>query len=536
MRKKHRSKGRSARHVPGQKPRGCFQERVKQVSPEHFAIIPVDCGKPEARARVADFYGNVLLEPFTIQITRPGLEMAGCLIRHTMQKHGIQDCVCAVETTGRYHVPIARFFKQQQWDTRDVHPYTSSLIRRSSDLGTKTDDIDLAAIHRAAVDGLAMRPEVLDPDSMEWRLLVRHRRDLVEKAATLKIQLKETIHAYLPGYAGNWKADHFWDSPVAVTIATTFDSPQAVRDAEDKTFFQAARDANSVIQKRTIDRIRAWSHHAAPVDEGAHMHFRRAVSLWKDLQAKWAEIPGFELEMADFLCRGTCVRLLAFPGINVVTASDYGAELGPITNYANSKSIAGRAGLYPSRFQTSGTDHPNGRMVVRRNRRLRAALVRAARCLNCCNEYFLGISREYLKRHPDNDGKIPIARAFSRLSYYVIAGDQLPMHAAMQSREKVLQKLLQFYHQRDADAARMTAALTTAMQQLPTKVLHAEHSSLASQYNEVKTQRRTGGVRRLSEVLPQILLRLSERLEPGDHTHSTNNLTTAHKQDGTHGS
>jgi transposase len=503
------------------------------VGPERFAIIPVDCGKPEARTRVADFYGNVLLAPFTIQITRPGLEMAACLIRNTMQKYDIKDCVCAIETTGRYHLPIARFFKQQQWDTRDVHPYTSSLIRRSADLGNKTDDIDLAAIHRAAIDGLAMQPEVLDPESAQWRLLVRHRRDLVEKAATLKIQLKETIHAYLPGYTSNWKADHFWDSPVAVTVATTFDSPQALRDADDEMFFRAVRNANSVIQKRTIDRIRAWSHDAAPVDEAAHMHFRRAVSLWKDLQAKWAEIPLFELEMADFLCRSTCVRLLAFPGINVITASDYGAELGPITNYATSKSIAGRAGLYPSRFQTSNTDCPNGALVVRRNRQLRAALVRAARCLNCCNQYFFGISQQYLNRHPDNDGKVPIARAFSRLSYYLIAGDGRLVHAALQSREKVLQKLLEFYKQRDADVARMTSALTAAMRHLSTDVLHAERSSLSSQYEQVKTERRTRRVVRLSELLPQILLRLDERLGPEDQTASDNSTL---EQDETHGS
>ena len=148
----------------------------------------------------------------------------------------------------------------------------------------------------------------------------------------------------------------------------------------------------------------------------------------------------------------------------------------------------------------------------------------------------MGISHEYLKRHPDNDGKIPIARVFSRLSYYIIAGDGLPVHSALQSREKVLQKLLEFYHQRDADAARMTAAMTAAMRQLPTDVLHAEHSSLSNQYDQVKTKRRTRGVVRLSEVLPQLLLRLSERLEPGDDTRSADNLTTANKQDETHGS
>ena len=87
-----------------------------------------------------------------------------------------------------------------------------------------------------------------------------------------------------------------------------------------------------------------------------------------------------------------------------------------------------------------------------------------------------------------------------------------------------------------ADAARITTAVTTAMRQLPTDALDAERNSLTNQYNQVKTKRRTRGVVRLSEVFPQILLRLGERLEPGDHIHSTDNLTEANKQDGTHGS
>ncbi len=157
MRKQNRTSRRGARHVPGQKPRGCFQERVKKVGPEHFAIVPVDCGKSQARLRIADFYGTVLLEPFTFEISRAGLETTGLRIREAFKKHGIRDCVCVLESTGRYHRPIRQTFRDQQWDTREVHPFTSSMIRRSSDLGTKTDDIDLAAIHRAAIDGLAMR-------------------------------------------------------------------------------------------------------------------------------------------------------------------------------------------------------------------------------------------------------------------------------------------------------------------------------------------------------------------------------------------
>lgn len=296
-----------------------------------------------------------------------------------------------------------------------MHPFTTCLIRRSADLGTKTDDIDLAAIHRAAVDGLAMRGEVLDAASQQWRLRTRHRRDLVEKAAALKVQLKETIDAYLPGYTRLWSGDSFGDSPVPLAIATRFDAPQALGDTSVEQFRQAARDAGSVIQKNTIDRIRAWTHQAAPADDGSAIHFRRAVSLANDLRAKGQEIRVFELDLADFLCHSPCLLLWAFPGVHVVSASDYGAELGPITNYATSKAIAGRAGLYAARGQSCPSDRPDGPLLARRNRQLRAALMRLARNLDRSNHYFMGLAQSYARRHDDHDPKVVIARAFSRL-------------------------------------------------------------------------------------------------------------------------
>jgi transposase len=537
MRMKHRNTRRGARHQPGQKPRGCFQERVRQVSPEHFAIIPVDCGKPEARTRVADFYGKVLADPFSFDISRSGLQSATSRIADTLKQHDMRDCVCVIETTGRYHRPIEKVFQEQRWDIRHVHPFTSALIRRSADLGNKTDDIDLAAIHRAALDGLAMRPEILDASSQHWRLLTRHRRDLVQKAATLKIQLKEIIDAYLPGYTRLWKSDSFWQSPIPITLATTFDSPQAMCAASDEQFRQTARDAGSVIQKTTIDRIRAWTHQAAPCDDAWQIYFRRAVSLAKDLKGKWQEIRVFELDLADFLCRSSCVLLLAFPGVHVISASDYGAELGPITNYVTSKSIAGRAGLYPSRWQSCHTDHADGPLVARRNRQLRAALMRLARNLDRSNHYFMGLAQNYARRHDDHDPKVVIARAFSRLSYYIIAGERLFAHAAINQSERILQKVCDFYLERHAPANRVTSALNNAVARLSVPSLRAEQEALNAQYLDVsQKRRRTTGVSTLGEILPQVLLRIQQRLQEEPKQDQTEPCNEAIKEDMTHGS
>lgn len=538
MRQRNRTNQRRSRHVPGQKPRGCFQDRVQKVGPEHFAIVAVDSGKNEAQTRVADFYGNILLEPFSFKISRSGLESTCELIRETFRKHEIHDCVCVVETTGRYHRPIKDTFRKQKWDTREVHPFTSSLIRRSADLGTKTDEIDLAAIHRAALNGLAMSAEEIDPQWQQWRVLTRHRRDFVEKAATLKTQLQETVHAYLPGFMGLWKSGNLWESPIPAAIATAFDSSQALAEAPVERFRDIARGLGSAIQMCTINRIKAWTYQAAPADAAYRIHHQRACSLWRDLQTKWEEIRVFELDLATFLCQSTGLLLLAFPGINVVSASDYVAELGPITNYATSKSIAGRAGLYPSRYQSTRTDHPDGPLVVRRNRELRAALMRIARNLELLNTYFRGLGQKYAENHPDHDAKVVIARSFSRLSYYLLVQGELLAHDALQNREKILQKLMEFFHEHKAESFRTTSAIGHAISRLSPAVLSAERPAIQTRSQEVQnTKRHTRGMMRLGEILPAVLLRIDQRLQKESTTEATESLNeNLVHEDATHGS
>jgi hypothetical protein len=46
------------------------------VGPEHVAIIPVDCGKPEARTRVASFYGNIVIVINVVSVALSALTLS----------------------------------------------------------------------------------------------------------------------------------------------------------------------------------------------------------------------------------------------------------------------------------------------------------------------------------------------------------------------------------------------------------------------------------------------------------------------------
>ena len=77
-----------------------------------------------------------------------------------------------------------------------------------------------------------------------------------------------------------------------------------------------------------------------------------------------------ERELAGDLVQTPYVRLLAIPGINVVSAAELAGEMGPITRYANANAITGRAGLYPSRHQSDQTDNDSGPIIRQANRRI----------------------------------------------------------------------------------------------------------------------------------------------------------------------
>jgi transposase len=183
------------------KPLGSIHPRVQEVGPEHFGIVAVDCAKARSKWMLTDFYGNIIIEAIVVEHTRPGLADFVARIRRAMTDQDLRDLIVAIERTGNYHLPIKRAVTAAGLEARIVHPLASRQFRLPADPGTKTDDTDLAAICRAAVNGFGLIEPALDDVHAPLRLLARHRRDLVRKNAALRNQIHVELDALLPGLA-----------------------------------------------------------------------------------------------------------------------------------------------------------------------------------------------------------------------------------------------------------------------------------------------------------------------------------------------
>jgi transposase len=488
-----------------QKPNGQLTQRVKAVRPEHFGILCFDCAKERSRYFLADFYGTVLLEPTTLTHSRDDLQAAVARFRQAIAEHGLADKIVAIERTGEYHRPVQRAFRAAGFETRIVHPYTTKQYRQPADPDNKTDDTDLAAIFRAAMQGFGLCEAAWPESYVTVQILRRHRRDLVDKNTILKCQILEKLHAAMPGYAACFP--DFWQSRVALPVARQTTSAAAVVAAGLAGLQGIVSKEDIRCHKKTLRKILAWAEQAPP-GHPQSLDLRHVLcSLDDDHQCKCKQIKELERTLAGLVATTPYVRLLIIPGINLVSVADLAGEMGPIELYGNANAITGRAALMPSRYQSDRVDCANGPLRRRGNRRLRGVLMQAADNLVGCNNYFRAKAEQWRKASKDARWiRVKVVKQFSRMAFALVAGKELFLHPCCQERHYILKKVLEFHSEHGTELAQIRQDLQAVVGQLP-PASYAEEAKPLQEQLEAMTKKR-GGVQPLAEIIPIVLARL----------------------------
>jgi transposase len=479
----NRRKSASLAKIVVGKPTGVIQPRVQQVGPEHFGIVAVDCAKARSKWMLCDFYGKILVPPTVVEHTRAGLQLAVVLLNEARQRYHLHDVIVGVEMTGAYHKPVERAFRKAELDTRLVHPFASSHYRLPEHGDIKTDDHDLAAIFRAVVNGFGLLERPWDEVHPTLQVLCRHRRDLVEKRARLQPQIRHHLDRCLPGYTQVFADDGLWSQAVALQVATCAaergGGAEVILAAGLPGVTQWLRAAKCRCHSQTVERILAWAGNAAPADPMSPLIARVWQALLEDWRAKTLQMQQVEREITSWLVQSPYVLLLSHPGINVVTAAELAGEMGPIENYAHARAISGRAGLFPSRYQSDEVDKAGG-LSRFRNVRLKAAWLRAADNMIKCNAYWRGKYGWWKSRDVDpRDIRCRIANRLTRTVFQMIAGRKLYVHPSRLDRGYVMEKLLEFGRERNTPPHLIVRDLEQAARQIPKQELTAEARALA---------------------------------------------------------
>ena len=485
------------------KPGGHVQDRVRICGPDHFGIVAVDCAKRRSKWMLCDFFGRVLIEPTTVEHRRGDFAAMIATINDACEAEGITDRIAAVEMTGIYHKPVQVAFRKAGFDTRIVHPFASSHYRKPLHPDAKTDDNDLEAIFHATVAGYGLVSLPVDEVYQNLQALSRHRHNLIKQQGRLKVQIRRLMHLAMPGYADLWEDDKLYHKSIALPIALAFPSAQQIQTAGTSALANHLRESKMRFQARSLERIVAWSRTAAEPSELAALHTRQWQALNSLRESFYAQIHAVEREMSGFLVKTPYVLLLSVTGINVVSASRLAGEAGPIEHYASARAINGRAGLYPSRYQSDEVDKPDGKLVRQANRRLRSAAMLVAENLIKCHPYYRGLSNTWKQRKVDpRDRRCRVANRAMRMVFQLVGGRQL-WRGKGADREYLLAKLQAFHQNHQTPITQSVAELGEAFGWLPKSAYANEAKPLAE-----LARKKRGGPKALGDLLVPLLIRL----------------------------
>ena len=252
-----------------------------------------------------------------------------------------------------------------------------------------------------------------------------------------------------------WSSPGTWARPGRSAPAASTGSPRCC-DAEDVRH-----------HRRSLEKILAWAGRAPEPSECPEVHRRIFAHLDDERRARLRAIRDLERELAALLVRTPYVLLLSFPGINVVSAAEFAGEMGPIANSPGDGAITGRAGLYPSRYQSDAVDHA-GPLVGRGNRALRYVILLIAENLLRCNDHFRGLGEAWRAAGVNRRAAVVrAAKRFCRIAYRMVAGGQVYRHPSCRERHYILEKLSMFYIEHETPMEQVLRDLRAAVDWIP---------------------------------------------------------------------
>jgi hypothetical protein len=166
------------------------------------------------------------------------------------------------------------------------------------------------------------------------------------------------------------------------------------------------------------------------------------------------------------------------------------------------------------RYQSGKVDYDSGPLAKIANRKLRAALLRAADCLLGSNPHFheLG-AKERAAGIKSHKTVVKVANRFCRILYQMVGGQQVFNHPSCPKRHAILDKLIAFHAEHDSDAATTARDVQAALQQLPPTAYAAEAAPLLERVNALK-RGRAKDPQGLANLLPKVLAQLGvEKVE-----------------------
>lgn len=457
-----------------------FTDEIRNLNLQQVLVIPIECGKNSHKALVANYFGDILHDSFEFANSITGIKMCDSIIQGVSSSINAQKVIVGIESTGHYYENLYRNLITLRYDVAIVNP-ASVYSQRAGQLNwCKTDEIDLCAIGQVLIDNQATETKLSDGLYYNLKHFARLRRDEVDKRARLKIQIKVLCDHIFPGLQKSKIFSDFWGK-APILLLENYPTPASIISLGVNRLARFFKKHNTKLGLTTAQRLINLARNSLTTDSAnlyAHL-FNLKLKL-PDLKMADDKIGKLNIELAKCLVRTPGILLLSMKKVNVPSAAEFMAEVGPLSEAGNAKKIISRAGLNPSKFQSAEYERTDNPITKHGSNPLRYASLMIAHNLignaphlinQAANPYFKNFFDHLVNEEGKNKrlAKVACANKFIRVAWAMMTQKKLfcpPTCKQDKNADNPLAKLEKFCNENNAQDI-FEDILPIAKEQLP---------------------------------------------------------------------
>jgi len=403
-----------------------FVERIRGIESPRLLAVPIDVGKRTAAALVCDFFGEVVVPPFTFDLDEGGFDVFARAVAAAEGRRRAVWTRVGLEQAGHYHRVLLAKLVCSGFDVALVNP-AQVKENRAQDLlrSLKSDARDLGAMAELLIRGKGRPAGTVDEDMAAQAALAAHRARKVKARTALKNQIHQSLDLVFPGLSGCFR--DMLDTKVGRLLATEAVTPERLRRLGPERLRAFCLRRGVRVTRAKAAQVVEAAHQALCLPEAVAEVHRRILATDAALLARLdGEIATIEEQLAEVLPRTPAAILTTIPRVAVVRASMYGAGIGDPSRFRTSAQVYRLSGLVPRLYESAGRRRAGSRISREGKVELREAIIELGKALRQGHPDFARYARE-MKERGKGPGVVACALGHraNRVAFAMIR-DQVP--------------------------------------------------------------------------------------------------------------
>jgi transposase len=371
------------------KKRNIYQNQSQEIvnlfetagSNEKVMCVPMDYAKNDHLVMFCNGHGDILRKPFSVKNTPEGIAHIDDQVMRSCRRRGIkkEHVFFGGEDANSFAKNFVSTLRSKGFLVANVNARDAKKQRES--VQASTDRIDLMGIAAMLLNCRGNCCPAQSGTYRNLRLLVRHRRKLVQMLTEVKNRVHGIVDELFPGFLKEKNTGIVPFTQSSLFLMEDRFSPKQIRRRKRQKLIEILKRFGTSKAEQTAAKLQQYAAKVlhAPVEYVGTMQLSLSQHI-KHIRCLKESVVQMDKEIALNLAQTQGAFLTSVRGIGLVLAAGVTAEIGNPNGQKALNNLSSYAGIVPRVKQTGGLDGKTytGPVAKRCNRILKDYVVKSA--------------------------------------------------------------------------------------------------------------------------------------------------------------